>query len=129
MEWSFILIYSETNAEDKDGEESDSTKVVYIVLAVLGVLLFLLGALVGIYFWIDRKKTKELTKDRVSVNYKYDPMKRVDTTSVITDPRVTNDLKWLSAHVPDPRMAKILRNVDWNITWTYCIYIVLLNYL
>ena len=114
MEWSFILIYSETNAEDKDGEESDSTKVVYIVLAVLGVLLFLLGALAGIYFWIDREKTKKLTKDRVSVNCKYDPMKRVDTTSVITDPTVTNDLKWLSTHVPDPRMTKILRNVDWK---------------
>ena len=53
-----------------------------------------LAVIVGVGYWvIDRKKIKQLTRDRVSVNYKYEPMKRADTPSIITDPRVTNDLQ------------------------------------
>ncbi|CAB4027332.1 Hypothetical predicted protein [Paramuricea clavata] len=88
---------SVTDIDEEDAEEDDESgapKIVFVLLAVSGAFLFL-AVLVGIcLWWINRRnKTKKLTKDRVSVNYKYDPMKRTDRQSIITDPTVTNDLE------------------------------------
>jgi flagellar basal body-associated protein FliL len=88
-----LFIFSDEEDEEED-DESGATKIVFVLLAVSGSFLFL-AVLVGICLWrINRRnKTKKLTKDRVSVNYKYDPMKRTNRQSIITDPTVTNDLE------------------------------------
>ena len=80
--------------EDDESIKSDSTtEIIYIVLAGSGSLLLLVG-FVAFYLWkIDRNKTKKLTKNRVSLNYKYEPMGYIHRPSIITDPRVTNDLE------------------------------------
>lgn len=74
-------------------DESDSRiLVIFISLAAVVTLIFL-GILVGVCWWIDRRKTKRLTKDRVDISYKYEPISRTNTPSIITDPKVNNDLE------------------------------------